>query len=291
MRGGALTILRPMRDVVILGAGELGGTLAHALARSEAAGAIRLVDDAGQIAKGKALDIVQASPIEGFATRVTGKNDLVTIAGGHVIVIADRAAGGEWEGDEALLLLKRLRPSSDRSVIVCAGASHRELVERGVRELGYRREQLFGSAPEALASAVRALVALETNGSPRDVGLTVLGVPPSQHVIPWEEATVGGFAATRILDEPARRRLSARVAPLWPPGPIALASAAAKAIEAVFGRSRQLSCAFVAPDDSAGRRARTASLPVRLGASGITRVELPALNVRDQVALDNAMLL
>jgi malate/lactate dehydrogenase len=176
-------------------------------------------------------------------------------------------------------------------VIVCAGAAHRELVERGVRELGYRREQLFGSAPEALVGAVRALVALETNGSPRDVALTVLGVPPSEHVIPWEDATVGGFSATRILDEPTRRRLGARIGPLWPPGPIALASAAAKAIRGVFGLSREVVCAFVAPDDSSGRRVRAASLPIHLGPSGIIRVQLPPLNVHDQVALDNAMLL
>lgn len=280
-----------MRDVVILGAGELGGTLAHVLARTDTACSIRLIDDAGQVAAGKALDIMQASPIEQFATHVIGKTDLAATAGAHVIVIADRAAGGEWSGDEAMLMLKRLHTSSGPAVIVCAGASHRELVERGVRELGYPREQLFGSAPEALASAMRALVALEVNGSPHDVALTVLGVPPSHVVIPWEDATIGGLAAARMLDEPSRRRLEARVGPLWPPGPIALAAAATKAIQGVFGRSRQRVCAFVAPDDSAGRRVRTAALPVALGPSGIARVHLPALNVHDRVALDNAMLL
>ena len=101
----------------------------------------------------------------------------------------------------------------------------------------------MGTAPEALAAALRAIVALETDGSPRDVALTVLGIPPDQIVIPWEEATVGGFLATSVLDQPTRRRLAARVAPLWPPGPIALAAAAAKAIQSVLGRSRQtVSC-------------------------------------------------
>ena len=137
---------------------------------------------------------------------------------------------------------------------MCAGAAQRELVERGVRELGYRRERLFGTAPEALAAALRALVALETDGSPRDVALTVLGVPPDQIVIPWEEATIGGFLATSVIDQAARRRLAARVAPLWPPGPIALAAAAAKAIQSVLGRSRQTVSAFVAPDHSGGQR-------------------------------------
>ena len=66
-------------------------------------------------------------------------------------MIADRVGGGEWQGEEGLLLLKRLRRTAERSVVICAGAAQRELVERGVRELGFARERLFGSAPEALA--------------------------------------------------------------------------------------------------------------------------------------------
>ena len=175
--------------------------------------------------------------------------------------------------------------------MLCAGASQRELIERGVRELRFARERLFGSAPEALAAAIRAVVALETNGSPGDVALTVLGVPPSQVVVPWEDATIGGFAATRILDSTTLRRLAARIARLWPPGPHALAWAAVRAAEAVLGQSRRTLSGFIAPDDSNGRRARTAALPLRLGEGGVLGDELPPLSVRDRVALDNAMLL
>jgi malate dehydrogenase len=280
-----------MLDIAIIGAGELGGSLARALATGDVAGTIRLVDETGRVAEGTALDIMQSAPITGFAARLSGTTDVTSAAGAAVIVIADRPGAGEWQGDEGRLLLKRLSHLSAGSVVVCAGAAQRDLVECGVRDLGYARERLFGSAPEALAGAVRALVALETNGSPKDVALTVLGVPPNHVVVPWEEVTIGGFAATRVLDEPTRRRMTARVGPLWPPGPRALASAAAKAVGGVLGRSRQLTVAFVAPDDTGGRRHRAAALPVRLGSEGIVRVELPSLSVHDQVALDNAMLL
>jgi malate dehydrogenase len=278
-------------EVAIIGAGELGGTLAHRLARLDVANVVRLLDDSGQVAAGKALDIMQASPVERFATTVCGGRDPMRGAGAAVIVLADRADGGEWNDDEGFLLLKRLRQASPPGAILCAGASQRELVERGVRELGFGRDRVFGSAPEALAAALRALVALETRGSAKDVMLTVLGVPPSQTVVPWDEASIGGASAVRMLDEQARRRLTARLPALWPPGPIALAAAAAKAIEAVLGRSRAIVSAFVAPDDSSGRRFRTAALPVRLDGRGILKVELPALNVHDRVALENATLL
>jgi malate dehydrogenase len=280
-----------MHEVAIVGAGELGGTLAHLLARRGTAASVRLIDEAGQVGAGKALDITQAAPIEGFATRVSGRTDLGAIGQPHVVVLADRAGGGEWRGDEALLLLTRLRAFTGQSVVLCAGAQQLELVERGVREIGMRREGVFGSAPEALAGALRAMVALETDGSARDVALTVLGVPPSHVFVPWEEASIAGLAARHLLDEPARRRLSARIAPLWPPGPYALAAAAAKAIDAIFGRSKATIAAFVAPDDSAGRKARAGALPVRLGPSGIVQVESPALTAHDQIALDNALLL
>jgi malate/lactate dehydrogenase len=123
------------------------------------------------------------------------------------------------------------------------------------------------------------------------VALTILGVPPSQIVVPWEDAAIGGFAATRMLDEPARRRISARIAPLWPPGPYSLAWAAAKAVESAVGRSRRIVSAFVGPDDTGGRRSRAAALPVRLGPEGIVKFVTPTLTVHDRVALENAMTL
>jgi len=278
-----------MHSVAIVGAGELGGTIAHALARRDAVGAITLVDETGRVAAGKALDIAQAAPVEGFATELTGTTDLSNAAGAAVVVIADRVTGGEWQGEDALMLLKRLTQTASRAVIVCAGASARELVDRGVRELKMSRARLFGSAPEALAGGVRALVALAVNGSPRDVALTVLGVPPDHIVIPWEDATVGGFGLTRLVDEPARRRLRAKVPALWPPGPHALAAAAVKAIESMAGRQRQMVSCFVAPDTSAGVSSRTAALPVRLEPAGIVAVVIPELSVVERVALDNAM--
>jgi malate dehydrogenase len=280
-----------MHDVAIVGAGELGGALAHVLARRDVVGTIRLIDTMGSVAQGKALDIMQASPIDEFATRVTGATDLTYAAGATIVVLADRAGGSEWQGDEGLLVLRQLSPLTRHAIVMCAGAFQRELVERGVRELEFRVDQLFGSAPEALAAAVRSLVALEVNGSAKDVALTILGVPPTHVIIPWESVTVGGFSASDVLSEPSRRRIISRVVPLWPPGPYSLATVAAEAIAAIVGQSqRTLSC-FVAPDDTYGRRARAAALPVRLGTTGVANVALPVLDARAQVALDNAMLL
>ena len=278
-----------MIEVAIIGAGELGGSLAHVLARRSIVGRIQLIDAAGQVAAGKALDIMQAGPVEGFTTPVSGTTDLSRVAGAHLVVVADPVR--PQPGDDPLLRLTQLSQLASRAVVLCAGADGLAVVERGVAELGFSRTRLVGTAPEALASAVRALVALHVDGSTRDIALSVFGVPPSRVIVNWDDGSIAGFAATRVLDENARRRLSAQAAALWPPGPHALAHAATEAVAAMLGASRRTLTCFLAPDTSSGRRTRGAALPVRLGPAGVASVDTPTLSVAVRVALDNATLL
>jgi malate dehydrogenase len=278
-----------MREVAILGAGELGGAVAHVLARRDIVGSIRLVDEAGSVAAGKALDIAQAAPIEGFATQLRGATDIASAAGASVIVVADRVGAGEWRGDEGAQLLKRLARMAPRAVLLCAAAAQRETIDRAVRELRLDRAHVFGSAPEAFASGARALCALAANGSPQDVALSLVGNPPDHTVFLWEQATIGGVALTSLLSEPERRRLAGRITASWPPGAYTLACAAVAAIEAMSGRTRRTLTCFVGPDTAMGAKTRTGALPVRLGAAGIERVMLPDLSARERVALQSAL--
>jgi malate/lactate dehydrogenase len=280
-----------MREIAIaiIGAGELGGSIAHTLARAGVARVVRLLDESGRVAAGKALDIAQAAPIESFATELSGSTDITAASGASLVVIADRYGLGEWKGDEGWQLLSQLSRVAPDAIIICAGATQADLVDRGVRQLGVDRHRLFGSAPEALVAGARALVALSLNASPRDVSLSALGLPPAHTVIPWADATIGGFALTGVISEPTRRQLHARIAALWPPGPFALAAAATKVVVTIVTGSRQLSSCFVGPDSSAGVRTRTAALPVRFGPGGVAGVVLPSLSSVERVALENAM--
>jgi malate dehydrogenase len=278
-----------MTDVAILGAGELGGSIATVLAHRDLVRSVTLIDAQGQVAAGKALDIMQVAPVTRFSTRVAGSTDLSRVAGARIVLVADQARGDEWQGDAGRLLLTQIAELASGAILVCAGASQHALVDAAVSGLRYSPARVLGSAPEALAAAVRALIALEVNGSARDVALTLLGRPPAHTVIPWDDVTIGGVAATRVLDEPARRRLASRVAPLWPPGAYALATAAVEAVSALVGRSRRTLSAFVAPGAAAAARQRTAALPVRLSMSGVVAVEVPALSTSAQVALETAL--
>jgi len=283
-------VTRLLIEVAIIGAGELGGALMHRLARRNVVPAVTLIDDNGSAARGKALDITQAGSIESFSTTLTGSTEIAHAAGASIVIVADRfAAGDEWSGDEALMLLRRLTQLAPRATIVCAGAVQHRLIDAAVRELRIDRRRLFGTAPEALTAGARALIALAIDGSPRDVRIAVLGVPPSHIVVGWEDGTVAGCGLTGLLAAPTRHQLVARIRALWPPGPHALAAAAVQAIENMTGKSRSLATCFVGPDTSTGLRTRTAALPVRLGPLGIVEIVEPVLSVGEQVALENAV--
>jgi malate/lactate dehydrogenase len=82
--------------------------------------------------------------------------------------------------------------------------------------------------------------------------------------------------------------LVARIPGLWPPGPYALAAAAARVVEAIaLGSRRRFSC-FVAIE-AGPLRAAVGAMPVELGPRGVVRVLEPALTRQEKTALDNAL--
>ena len=279
-----------MATVVILSAGDIGGATARQLAATDLVSRIVLVDDLAGVASGKALDVAQSAPVDGYHTALAGSNDVAAVVGAAVVVIADRAAGSaEWQGDEALALLKRVAGLNQAAPLLCAGASQAGLIEKLVTEAGVSRARVFGSAPEALRSAVVAITALEANAAPVDVSLSVLGKPPHQVIVPWDEAAISGRSATNVLSAAQLARLDARIARLWPPGPYALAAAATHLIRSALTRSPRVHAAMVAAVRDEGAPGRAAMMPVTLNTTGIATLVEPALSTRDRVRFDTAM--
>ena len=280
-----------MTTACILGAGELGGAVAHALARSDRVGRIVLIDGIGQVAAGKALDIQQSGAVEGFHTRLSGTTDPTRVSGCDVCIIADRSGppSSDWNGDEGLAMLTRLLPFLAEAPMVFAGASQADLLLTVAREGGVRRDRLIGSSAEAFASAVTAIVAMEARCAPGEVKLTVLGAPPAGFVVPWSEASIGGYSLERVLSQVQLARLEARVARLWPPGPYALGLAAARAAEAIVISSRRAFSVLAVLGGEFGVRDRVGCLPALLSTAGIVHARIPTLNTRERVQLETAL--
>jgi malate dehydrogenase len=277
--------------VCIIGAGELGGAVADGLARGERVSRVLLIDAAGTVAAGKALDIQQSGAVRGFHTRLDGTDDASRAAGCAVCVVADRAGGrtsSEWQNEEGRAMLTHLAPFLADTPIVFAGAAQTALLELAAREVRIPRQRLIGSAPEALASAVTAIVAMEAGCAPDEVRLTVLGSPPG-FVVLWSEASIGGYALEHVLTQVQLNRLQARAPRLWPPGPYTLGLAAARVTEAILVSSRRAFSVLTMLGGEFGVRNRVGALPALLSTSGIVSTRVPTLSTRERVQLETAL--
>ncbi len=280
-----------MSTVAILGAGDLGGAAAQALAARDRVGRVLLVDTAAQAAAGKALDIKQSGAVSGFHVKVESTDDISRLTGCAVCIVADRFGAGspEWQGEEGLALLKRVLPYLATAPLIFAGAFQASLMAAAAGEAGVVRDRLIGSAAEGFASAIAAIVAMEARCSPGEVMLTVLGTPPGTFVVPWSEASIGGYALDKVLEQVQLNRIEARVMKLWPPGAYTLGAAAARVAEAVATSSRRFFSVLTVLNGEFGVRNRVGAVPALLSSRGIAHIRVPSLCTRERVLVDTAL--
>jgi malate dehydrogenase len=269
--------------IAILGAGELGATLARRIAEREGAREVVLVDANEGRAKGKALDLLQSGPVEGYDTQIAGASDLPE--GMDAAVVADPP---ELEGRgtrDAVSWLEGLAKRLAKGPFLVAGDHGPALVEAAIRA-GVPRDRVLGSAPLAWAGALRHALGRETGASARDVGLSVLGLPPEHFVVPARSVSRAGLpmdagsptALRRALEAVRRRAL----------GPVALAAAADRVLAALFARPGAVVPAWAMLEGELGHRGVALAVPVRVGAGRIHEVVDVALEPVERVAFDNA---
>jgi malate dehydrogenase len=278
-----------MSTVAIIGAGPLGGALAHALAGRSRVAEVRLIDPEGRVAEGKALDIQQSSPIERFSARVTAATALTAAAGADAIVFADLLSGGEISGEPGLALLRQIARLDTSAPLLFAGGAQHELMTRAVGELRLTPARLAGSAPLALESAIRAVTAALVDASPADLSIGVAGVPPRDAVIGWDAATAFHRPIAGVLAPHHLSAISSRLPALWPPSPYALASAAARVAEAFANGTRRRYTCFAAIDVSGAGRDLIAAVPVEIMKGRIGRVLDPALSRHERTLFENGL--
>lgn len=278
-----------MSALVIVGAGPLGAAVAHQAMSAGIARRIVLVDDAGDVARGLALDIRQAAPMAGSSSAVDGGSDIGAVVGAPVVVIADRyGSDGEWRGDAGLERITRVRELNPNALIVCAGPAQGALVEAYVSERDGDRARIIGSAPEAFRGALVALVCLETGAAPGDVSLATIGRPPRDLFVPWDGAAIGGSRATEVLPAAVLARLDRQAPLLWPPGPLTLAGGAVRVVRMVLRETGGWVCVTLVPPSTADVQPGAVALPA-VAVGGTMRMEWPSLAPRDRVRLESVL--
>lgn len=195
------------KKITVVGAGFVGSTCAHWAAQKEL-GDVVLLDINEGAAKGKALDLFEASPVEGFDSMVTGSADYKDIAGSDIVIIT---AG-----------LPR-KPGMSRDDLLATNAKIMKTVCEGVKEYapnstliivsnpldamamvakettGFPRERVIGMAGILDGARFRSFIAEATGISVKDINAFVLGGHGDTMVPMPRHCSVGGVPLTEML--------------------------------------------------------------------------------------------
>jgi malate dehydrogenase len=273
-----------VRTVAILGCGDLAATLARRLAEAQHARRVLLVDEDVGRARGKALDILQSGPVEGFDVHLEGTADLAAAGSVDVLVVADTAELPEGTIRPSEAFVEKLRQAPAGTVVIAA--AHPCAVVEDLTAAGVPRERVLGSSPVAQASALRRHLAELLEVEPRELAATVVGVPPHGLLAPQSAAILGGAPVSARHPSALRQALAA--VSRRAPGPVALAAAAARVIHALGGARTSVLPVVTALDGEYGQRGVALAVPARLRAGRVEGVlDLP-LEPVERIALENA---
>jgi malate dehydrogenase len=280
-------IPRILYSIAILGVGDLAATVGRRIAEQELARRIVLVDADESRARGKALDIAQSGPVEGFDVRIEAAASLTAAGAFDVLVVADPSelADARVPPARASALGESLATVVGKRPLVVAATAASVLIEAAIRK-GLSREQVMGSAPVAYVAALCRRLASELQVEPRAVSALVLGLPPDHLITPRESACVAGVPVDR-LSPIALRRATAGLAGRSL-GPVALAAAAARVLRVLHGSRPSVLSLFVQLQGEYGHRGVAVAVPARLAAGRLDSVVEVPLDPVDRVAFDTA---
>ena len=194
--------------VVVLGAGNIGGSLAQRLAEMDVAREVGLVDIIDGLPQGKALDIQESAPILGFSTTVTGSTSLDVIAGAEVVV--ETAGLARKPGMSRSDLLEknaaivrghaeavREKAPNAVAIVVTNPVDVMTYFFRSVSRLPPPR--VFGESGTLDTARFRAFVAQALGVAPRDVTGFVLGTHGDTMVPILSLTSVSGVPLSKLL--------------------------------------------------------------------------------------------
>ena len=287
--------------ISIIGAGNVGATTAHWCAAAELGDIVLLdIPQVGDMPKGKALDLMQASPIMGFDARVVGTNDYADTAGSQVVVITAGIARKPGMSRDDLLgtnakivgsVAEQIKLTSPQAIIVVVSNPLDAMVQRALQVSGFPHKRVLGQAGVLDTARYRTFLAMELGVSVEDISALLMG-GHGDTMVPMSSCTsVGGIPITRLLDSKrldeivARTRAGgAEIVGLLKTGSAYYAPAAATAqmVEAIVrDKKRLIPCAAYC-DQEYGVGGYYVGVPIVLGSAGVERIIELELNPQER---------
>jgi len=299
------------KKIALVGAGNIGGTLAHLISLKEL-GDIVIFDIVEGMPQGKALDIAQANPVEGVSVGLKGANDYKDIAGSDVVIVTAGVARkpGMSRDDLIEINIKVMKAVGEGIKAHCPDAfvicitNPLDVMVWALREFtGQPHHKVVGMAGVLDSARFRCFLAEEFKVSVQDVTAFVLGghgdtmVPLVRYStvagIPLPDLVKMGWTTQEKLDSIVQRTRDggAEIVGLLKTGSAFYApatSAIAMAEAYLKDKKRVLPCAAYCTNEY-GLKGLYVGVPVIMGAGGVEKVIEIELSADEKAMLDNSV--
>ena len=290
------------KKITVVGAGNVGANCALRLAEKEL-GDVVLVDVVEGVPQGKALDLLESGPVQGYDVLVTGANDYEPTANSDVVVITagfPRKPG--MSRDDLLMANYEIVKSATEQVVKYSPNCILVLVTNPLDAMcqvaywvsKFGRNRVIGMAGVLDTARYRTFIAQELKVSVENVTALVLGGHGDTMVPLVRLTTVGGIPLTELLEQPVIDRLvdrtrngGAEIVKYLKTGSAYYAPSAAtvEMVESILrDRKKVLPCAAYLEGEY-GINGLFVGVPVKLGARGIEQVYEVKLNPEEDAAL------
>jgi malate dehydrogenase len=277
------------KKIALIGAGNIGGTLAHLCALKHL-GDVVLFDVVEGLPQGKALDLMESAPIEGFDAQITGTNSYEDLAGADVcIVTAGLARKPGMSRDDLLATNAKIitavgegiKAHAPNAFVIVVSNPLDAMVTQMKRVTGFPKQRVVGMAGVLDSSRYRTFLAMELGVSVESVAAIVLGGHGDDMVPVRSACTVGGVPiAKRIAPdrlnaiEERVRKAGGEIVGLLKTGSAfySPASAAVQMAESYLRDRRRILPAAAYLEGEYGVKGFYVGVPVLIGAGGVERV-------------------
>jgi malate dehydrogenase len=294
--------------ITVIGAGNVGATTAHWCAAAELGDVVLLdIPQTENMPRGKALDLMQASPIVGFDSLVQGTTSYDDTANSDVVVITAGIPRKPGMSRDDLLstnakivgaVAAEIARTSPEAIIIVVSNPLDAMVQRAWKVSGFPTQRVLGQAGVLDTARYRTFLAMELGVSVEDVSALLMG-GHGDTMVPMPSCTsVGGIPILRLLDEARLNEIvdrtrngGAEIVGLLKTGSAYYAPAAAVAqmVEAIVrDKKRLIPCAAYC-DREYGVGGFFVGVPVVLGAGGVERVVEIKLTADEQTAFDRSV--
>ncbi len=291
-----------MAKISVVGAGNVGASAALYLAEAEL-GDVTLIDIVEGVAKGKALDLLEAGPVRGYDSEVLGSGDMKAVAGSDLIIVTaglprkpgmSRADLLKANADIVRGIAQAIKQHAPKAFVITVTNPLDVMTYLMYRVTGFPRERVIGMAGVLDSARFRAFLAMEIGVSVEDIQAMVLGGHGDTMVPLLSNATVSGvpvskFVKNERLAEIVQRTRDggAEIVKLLQTGSAfyAPAASAVQMAEAILKDKKRLLPACAHLEGEYGFRDIYLGVPVILGSRGLEKVVELDLTAEEKAAL------